>query len=76
MAAIKKGDSVKVLSGKAKGDTGAVLKVLKADNKVIVEGVNIVKKHQKPSQENQTGGIVELEAPIHISNVALAKGGK
>lgn len=76
MAAIKKGDSVKVLSGKAKGDTGTVLRVVKAKNQVVVEGINIVKKHQKPSQENQTGGIIELEAPIHVSNVALAKGGK
>lgn len=63
MAAIKKGDSVKVLSGKAKGDTGTVLRVVKAKNQVVVEGINIVKKHQKPSQENQTGGILSL---IHI----------
>jgi len=72
MAAIKKGDTVKVLTGKDKGESGSVLKVLKASNKVIVEGVNVVKKHQKPSQTNQNGGIVEEEAPIHISNVAKA----
>ena len=75
MAAIKKGDSVKVISGKAKGESGTVLKVIKAKDQVIVEGINVVKKHQKPSQTNQSGGIVEQEAPIHISNVALAKGG-
>lgn len=76
MAVIKKGDSVKVLTGKDKGETGSVLKVLKATNKVLVQGVNIVKKHQKPSQTNQAGGIVEEEAPVHISNVVLAKGGE
>ena len=64
---IKKGDTVKVITGKYKGTEGKVISV--KEGKVIVEGVNIVKKHQKPSQANQTGGIVEVEAPIHVSNV-------
>jgi large subunit ribosomal protein L24 len=75
MAAIKKGDTVKVLTGKAKNETGVVLKAIKASDKIVVEGVNIVKKHQKPSQTNQQGGIVEEEAAIHVSNVTLVKEG-
>lgn len=70
---IKKGDEVKVIAGgsKSKNKVGKVLRTLPEDNKVIVEGVNLVKKHKKPSAENPEGGIVEMEAPIHISNVAL-----
>ena len=66
---VKKGDKVRVIAGKDKGTEAVVLTALPKVNKVIVEGVNIVKKHQKPSQANQTGGIVEVEAPIHVSNV-------
>lgn len=71
---IKKGDTVKVIAGNAKGSTGEVLQVIAADSRVIVEGVNKVKKHTKPSAQNPQGGIVEIEAPIHISNVAILDG--
>ena len=66
---IKKGDKVIVISGENKGTSGSVLKVLYNDNKAIVEGVNMVKRHTKPSQANQQGGILEREGKIHISNV-------
>ena len=68
---IKKGDTVYVNAGEDKGKTGRVLKVLVKDNKAIVEGVNMVSKHTKPSAKNPQGGIVKTEAPIHISNLAL-----
>jgi large subunit ribosomal protein L24 len=69
---IRRDDEVIVLAGKDKGKTGKVTKVLVEDSKVFVEGVNIVKKHQKPvPQLQQAGGIVEKEAPIHVSNVAI-----
>jgi large subunit ribosomal protein L24 len=64
-------DKVKIIAGNNKGKIGKVLKVIVDKNKVIVEGVNIVKKHQKPNQTNQQGGIIEKEAPIHVSNVML-----
>ena len=64
-------DKVKVIAGNNKGKIGKVLKVIVDKNKVIVEGVNIIKKHQKPNQMNQQGGIIEKEAPIHVSNVML-----
>lgn len=67
---IKKGDKVKVTTGADSGTTGEVLQVFPAKNKIIVEGVNIRKKHLKPTQENQ-GGIVDKALPIHISNVML-----
>ncbi len=66
---IKKGDTVKVITGHYKGTVGEVVKVLPKDEKVIVEGVNLVKKHLKPTQANPDGGIIEKEAPIHVSNV-------
>lgn len=66
---VKTGDKVRVISGKDKGKEGVILKSFPKQNRVLVEGVNIVKKHQKPSQMNQTGGIIEMEAPIHVSNV-------
>lgn len=74
---IKKGDKVIVITGKDKGKTGEVTKVMPKDNKVVVAGVNMAKRHQKPSQEN-AGGIIEKEMPIHVSNVALVdpKSGK
>ena len=66
----KTGDKVVVITGKDKGKEGTITKTLRAENKVIVEGVNIVKKHMKP-QGNQPGSIVEVEAPIHASNVMI-----
>lgn len=76
-AKIKKGDKVIVITGRDKGKTGEVTKVLVSESKVLVSGINTVKRHTKPSAAGQ-GGIVTKEAPIHISNVALAdpKGGK
>lgn len=66
---IKKGDKVKVLAGNEKGKTGVVLKVLPKEEKVIVEGLNIVKRHRKARKQGEAGKIVEISAPIHISNV-------
>ncbi len=68
---IKKGDTVRVIAGSNKGSEGQVLNILKEDNKAIVEGVNLVKKHNKPSAQNPQGGISEKEAPIDISNLSL-----
>ena len=68
---VKTGDKVKVIAGKDKGKEGVVVKTLAAKDRVVVEGVNIVKKHQKPNNQYPQGGIVELEAPIHVSNVQL-----
>ena len=65
----KTGDKVIIIAGKDKGNTGRISKVLRKENKVIVEGQNLVKKHIKPSANNQNGGIVSVEAPIHASNV-------
>lgn len=70
-AKIKKGDKVVVITGKDKGKTGEVTKVLVAEQRLIVSGINLVKKHEKPSARSQ-GGIVSKEASIHVSNVALA----
>ncbi|MFC5540831.1 MAG: 50S ribosomal protein L24 [Bacilli bacterium] len=68
---VKKGDKVKVITGKDKGKEGIVLAAFPKKDRVIVEGVNIVKKHMKPNQLNPQGGIVSQEAPIHVSNVML-----
>ncbi|NIA09803.1 MAG: 50S ribosomal protein L24 [Nitrospiraceae bacterium] len=68
---IKLGDKVVVIAGKDKGKTGKVLRVMPKKERVIVEGINMVKKHMKPTQKQPEGGIVEAEAPIHISNVML-----
>ena len=68
---IKKNDTVIVLAGKDKGKKGKVQKVLVDDQRVIVEGINMVSKSQKPSAQNPQGGIVKQEAPIHVSNVSL-----
>lgn len=65
----KTGDKVIAITGKDKGNTGRISKVLRNDDKVIIEGLNIIKKHVKPSANNQTGGIVSMEAPIQASNV-------
>lgn len=72
---IKKGDTVRIIAGEARGKSGKVLKVFTGRNRVLVEGVNFVKRHTRPSQQNHKGGIVEKEAPIHISNVMLLAGG-
>jgi large subunit ribosomal protein L24 len=68
---IRKNDEVVVIAGKNKGQRGKVLRVLTDRNKVLVEKVNLVKRHTKPSQANPAGGIVTKEAPIHVSNVNL-----
>ena len=68
---IKKGDTVMVLAGNSKGQTGTVLRVLVKEQKAIVEGLNMVSKSQKPSAKNPQGGIVKQEAPIHISNLSV-----
>ena len=68
---IKVGDNVRVITGSNKGKEGKVLKVLRSESKVLVDGINMVKKHVKPNRQNETGGILEVEAPIHISNVKV-----
>ncbi len=68
---IKKGDLVKVISGEHKGSDGSVIKIIKGAGKLLIEGINIVKKHKKPDSNNPQGGIVEKESPIDISNVSL-----
>ncbi|KRM68280.1 MULTISPECIES: 50S ribosomal protein L24 [Apilactobacillus] len=68
---IKTGDKVRVISGKDKGKEGTVTKTIASKDRVVVEGINKVKKHQKASQANPQGGIQEVEAPIHVSNVML-----
>ncbi len=77
-AKIKKGDSVVVLSGKDKGRTGTVQAVMPKDAKVLVDGINVIARHRKPTQQNPQGGIDRTPAPMHISKVALAdpKSGK
>ena len=68
---IKKGDKVRVLAGKDRGKEGEVMFAFPAKNTVIVEGVNLVKKHQRPQGENQPGGIIDKDMPMHVSNVAV-----
>ncbi len=68
---IKVGDNVKVIAGKDKGKTGTVIKTLKKQDRVVVEGINIVHKHQKPTNTNDKGGIIEIAHPIHVSNVTI-----
>ena len=68
---VKKGDTVIVISGNYKGKQGTVLKVNTKDNRVVVEGVNVVSRHTRPSQANPDGGIIKKEAPIDASNVML-----
>jgi len=68
---VKKGDNVTVISGNHKGASGKILAVLPKKQQVLVEGVRIIKKHTRKSQENQTGAIIEREGPIHVSNVKL-----
>ena len=71
---VKVGDKVKILAGKDRGKEGKVLVTLKKKDKVVVEGINIVKKHMKPNQANESGGILSVEAPIHVSNVKVIEG--
>jgi len=68
---LKVGDKVQVTTGEHKGSQGAIVSLDKVKNRAIVEGVNLVAKHQKPSSSNPQGGIVQKEAPIHISNLSL-----
>lgn len=68
---IKKNDNVVVISGNHKGQKGKVLKVFPKEQRVIVEGINLIQRHTKPNQKNPQGGIIKKEAPIHISNVML-----
>ena len=71
MFRIKKDDQVMVLTGKDRGKTGKVLMVMQGKNSALVEGINKVKKAQRRTQENQQGGFIEIEAPIHLSNLSL-----
>tara|TARA_Y100001970_G_scaffold157073_1_gene192205 strand:- start:154 stop:459 length:306 start_codon:yes stop_codon:yes gene_type:complete len=73
---IKQGDTVQVISGSYNGKEGRVLKVINSKNRLIVEGINMLKRHMRPNQENPQGAIVEKEGSIHISNVQLVNGGK
>jgi large subunit ribosomal protein L24 len=73
---LKKGDTVVVITGKDKGKQGQVMTVLPATNKVIVSGVNLASKHQKPRRANQQAGIIEKDMPMHVSNVMLVHKGK
>ena len=66
---IKVNDQVEIIAGKDKGKTGRVLRTLRKKDKVVIEGLNLVKKHTKPNQNNEGGGIFDIEAPIHVSNV-------
>lgn len=73
---IKKGDTVVVISGKYKGRDGVVSRVMPKSNRVIVDGINVVKKHQKPSGTNRPGGIINRDMPLDASNVMLVHKGK
>lgn len=74
MRRIRRNDTVMIVAGKDKGKTGKVIRVLPARNAVVVEQCNMVKKHQTPTQNNPAGGIADIEAPLHISNVMLLDG--
>ena len=73
---IKKGDSVQIITGNERGKNGRVIKIFPTKSKVVVEGINLVKKHSRPSQENPQGGILEKEAAVHISNIMFIADGK
>ena len=73
---VKKGDTVQVITGNDVGKIGRVIKVFLDRDRVVVEGVNLVKKHARPTQDNPQGGIIEKEATIHISNIMMVAGGK
>ena len=68
---LKKGDKVIVIAGKSKGQSGAIVRVLASDNMVLLDGINLVKRHRKPSAQNRKGQIVDISVPIHASNVML-----
>lgn len=68
---VKKGDLVRVLAGKDKDREGRVLRVLKKTERAVVEGINMIKKHQKPNAKFQKGGIIDIEAPLHVSNLKV-----
>ncbi|MGA0875491.1 MAG: 50S ribosomal protein L24 [Bacilli bacterium] len=68
---LKKGDKVIIIAGQDKGKTGAIQKIDRVNQRVVVEGINVRKKHQKPKQNNPEGSIIDIYAPIHLSNVAL-----
>lgn len=70
---VKRGDAVEVISGNHKGATGKVLEILSAKSQVIIEGVRMIKKHQKKSQDQPNGAIIEREGPVHISNVKIVE---
>ena len=72
---VKKGDSVQVIAGNHKGEVGTVMQVLPSSSQVIIEGVRMIKKHERKTQERPDGGIIEREGPIHISNVKLVSRG-
>jgi len=72
---LKSGDTVKVIAGDHKGSEGKVLQIIKDKDRVLVEGVNLISKHTKPSAQNPQGGIVKKEAPLHISNLMLVDNG-
>ncbi len=76
MLHIRKNDTVMVITGESKGKIGKVLKVFPDKERVIVEGVNFIKRHTRPNQQNPQGGIIEKETPIHISNVKLVHAGQ
>jgi large subunit ribosomal protein L24 len=73
---IKKGDTVVVIAGESKGKEGVILSIDRVKNRAIVEGVNLVKKHTKPNAKSPQGGIIEMEAPLHISNLMVVANGK
>jgi large subunit ribosomal protein L24 len=73
---IKKGDTVKVIAGKDKGKTGSILMTLKDSDQVVIEGINVAKRHQKNKRTRSVGQIIEKSMPIHVSNVALMEGDK
>ena len=70
---IKKGDNVKIITGKDKGKAGKIVRVLVAQNKVIVEGLNMIKKHQRPRKSGEKGSVISVAMPIHASNVKKDK---
>ena len=72
---IKQGDTVKVISGSYSGKEGRVLKVINSKNRLVVEGINMLKRHMRPNQESPQGGIIEKEGSIHVSNVQLIASG-
>jgi len=73
---IRKGDTVKVIAGKDKGKTGSILLTLKDTNQVVIEGINVAKRHQKNRRTRSQGQIIEKSMPIHVSNVSLMEGDK